>query len=141
MSQQAPARSAVAKPPSMVMAIRLMYVGTAISIIGLVVNLTVGASTGGAAVNRGGGGIVLGIIAVGLWAWMIWKNGEGRSWARIVATVFGGLSILAGLYNLVAPQATIPTRLVGLVQAAVAIAIIVFFYKKDSGEFYAANSC
>lgn len=38
--------------------------------------------------------IVFGVIMAGLWLWMAWKNGTGRNWARILATVFFGLSCL-----------------------------------------------
>jgi hypothetical protein len=30
----------------------------------------------------------VGVIATGLWLWMGWANKGGRSWARIMATVF-----------------------------------------------------
>jgi len=34
------------------------------------------------------------LIAVGLWLWMAWANGGGRSWARIVASVLFGLNTI-----------------------------------------------
>jgi hypothetical protein len=46
------------------------------------------------------GSIVVGIVAVLIWLWIAWKNRAGRNWARVVATVFFGLSCL-GLPGLV----------------------------------------
>src|ERR1700749_2289708 len=38
------------------------------------------------------GVVILAVIMVSLWLWMAWKNRTGRNWARIVSTVFFGLS-------------------------------------------------
>jgi hypothetical protein len=39
-------------------------------------------------------GIVGGVVVIALWLWMAWANGQGRDWARIVATVLFGLVTL-----------------------------------------------
>jgi hypothetical protein len=38
--------------------------------------------------------VVFGLVVVALWLWMARANGQGRSWARIVATVLFGLATL-----------------------------------------------
>ena len=41
--------------------------------------------------------VILGILGILLWLLMAWKNGQGRSWARIVATILAGLNVLLTL--------------------------------------------
>ena len=35
--------------------------------------------------------VLLGLGGTALWLWMAWKNGLGRRWARVTATVFFGV--------------------------------------------------
>lgn len=49
-------------------------------------------------------GVLFGLIGVGLWVWMAIKNGQGKSWARVTATVFFGLSVVSTLINLGQPS-------------------------------------
>lgn len=46
-------------------------------------------------------GVIFGLVATGLWAWMAVMNGMGRNWARITATCFGALQIGAQAITLV----------------------------------------
>jgi hypothetical protein len=39
--------------------------------------------------------VFFGAIEVGVWIWMAYKNKAGRPWARVVATVFFGLSCIS----------------------------------------------
>ena len=34
------------------------------------------------------------VITIGLWLWIAWANGQGRSWARIVSAVFFSINTL-----------------------------------------------
>jgi hypothetical protein len=45
------------------------------------------------------------LITIGLWLWMGWANGRGRSWARIVAAVLFGINTLDLLISLFALRA------------------------------------
>ena len=83
-------------------------------------------------------GVVIGLIAVGLWLWMAHENGEGKSWARTVATVFGVLGILGSLFTLLGGGAA--AILFALVDLALAIAILVLLYRRDSSEYYRVRS-
>ena len=146
----------VPQPPSIVTAVRLMWVGAALTIVGLLVGfLTVDtvreqieddnpsftADEVDTAVAAGlGFSVVIGLVAVGLWLWMAWANGKGKSWARIVASVLGGLNIAFSLLGLAinpATPASVVLTLVGLVLAAV---ILVLLYRPDSSRFYEARS-
>ncbi|MGA9101034.1 hypothetical protein [Aeromicrobium sp.] len=91
--------------------------------------------------------VVFAILAIGLWCWMAWKNGQGRSWARVVATVLGGLNILSTIVGLaVASVMGMPgasTAIgygVGAIQMILAIVILVLLWQKSSTTYYNAIS-
>jgi hypothetical protein len=83
-------------------------------------------------------GVVIGLVAIGLWIWMAITNGQGKSWARIVATVLGGLSIVGSLFNIALAQATALGMVFIVVQLVLAIVILVLLYRPDSSRFYDA---
>ena len=105
------------QPPPIRTAVRLMFVGAALSLLGLLLvpfetdrlrdaiedsDSSLTASEVDTAVNVTVASIaVIGLIGAGLWVWMAVKNGQGRSWARVVATILGGLNILSVLSGLV----------------------------------------
>ena len=97
-------------PPPVVNAVKLMYVGAAVSTVSLIISL---ADIGGTkpAIRRarpeahGHPGqpaqhvhhrlaIVSGLVGIGLWLWMARANGQGKNWARIMSTVLFGLATL-----------------------------------------------
>ena len=97
-------------PPSVLNAVKLMYVGAAVSTVSLVITL---ADIGGlkTAIKKAKPtwtatqvnqydrliislAIVSGLIGVALWLWMSWANKNGKSWARIVSTVLFCLATL-----------------------------------------------
>ncbi len=83
--------------------------------------------------------VVGAVIGVALWLWMASANGQGKSWARIVASVLGGLNVLFTLTGLATnPQtaASLVFSLVGLVLAAV---ILVLLWRPESSRFYEAR--
>jgi hypothetical protein len=103
-------------PQSVQNAIKLMYVGAALEVVGLIVAIaTAGSVRSRIAKNppKINGklatatqiaslahfeialGIAGGLIGVVLWLWMARKNGQGRSWARILSTVFFVISTLS----------------------------------------------
>lgn len=152
---QAPPAAAVTRPPAMDQAVLLMKVGAGLSVLGLLLSLfmrdavrdaveksstsltpaqvdsavTIGTATG----------IVFGLIGVGLWLWMASANGKGKSWARIVATVFFGFSVL-GLLSTVIQPGPIVSKLLTVVSTLLGAYIIVLLWKKESSEFYRASS-
>ena len=97
-------------PPSVLNAVKLMYVGAAISVVSLVISL---ASIGGTkdAIRKAKPSltatqvnqlntfiialaVVSGVIGVALWLWMARANGRGKNWARILSTALFGLATL-----------------------------------------------
>jgi CDP-diglyceride synthetase len=83
---------------------------------------------------------VIGLAAVGLWLWMASANKKGRSWARVVATVLGGLNILLSLGSLVLSGSTTVATLLNLVSLVLAAAILWLLYRPESSRYYAAVS-
>ena len=81
-----------------------------------------------------------GVIAAGLWLWMAWKNGQGRSWARIVATVFGALNLLFTAVGFLSPGMTTVSLVFGVVNVVLAAVILVLLWQKSSTAYYNAVS-
>jgi hypothetical protein len=108
-------------PNSVQTAVRLMYVGAALSVIELIVGLvTIGSVK--TAIKKAYPhytvsqvhslevasiviGVLVGLISVGLWLWMARANAAGRNYARITSTAFFGLSTLFLLLSLRSPHA------------------------------------
>ena len=150
----------VPQPGSIRLAVRLMRAGAAVSLLQVIIGLaTIGSakddirdelikddpnvsqSTIDAAYAIGIGFVVVfGGLGVLIWLWMAWKNGQGRSWARIVATVLGGLNVLLTLLSLAAPNAEAATLAFSLVNLVLAIVIIIQLWRKESSNFYTARS-
>jgi hypothetical protein len=86
---QAPPRQ---QPPrSVLTAVKLMYAGAGLEVLGLVLNLIIVGRVGSSGVFSG---IVGPAVGVALWLWMATANKAGQNWARITSTVFFGLDSL-----------------------------------------------
>src|SRR5262249_22571761 len=107
---QAPEPARPEPPPSVVMAVRLMYAGAVVSAVSLVVVLLTAGSVR-TSLHKAYpkltatqlhslqqvfviGTVVFQIILIALWIWMALMNKAGKSWARIVATVLFALNTL-----------------------------------------------
>jgi hypothetical protein len=149
-------RPDVGQPPSIVQAVRLMWVGAALSALGVLLTFTqtdairdavedsdqtLTQSEIDTAVNIGiGVAVVSGLVAVGLWIWMAVANGQGKSWARVVATVFGALNVVGALFSLAGPGATTLSLLLSLVSLVLAAVILFLLYRPDSSRYYELKS-
>ncbi|TDE00912.1 hypothetical protein [Jiangella asiatica] len=150
-----PSTAARPEPPAQILtAAKLMYVGAVLS--GLLLLFTflsrdairdavedsdssLSADEIDAAVNLTiGVGIVVGLIGVGLWLWMAAANKAGKSWARVVATILGGLNILFTLFSLSGGGGL--NLIVNVVQIALAAYILYLLYRPESSQYYAAVS-
>lgn len=144
-----------AKPKSIDLAQKLMYVGAALSLLGLLLGLLMSGSvkdqlretnpefTEDQINTAATGGMIfaaiIGLLGVGLWLWMAKTNGDGKSWARIVATVLGALNIVSFLASF---AQTVPTlsRVASAISVLLAIAILVLLWKPESTQYYNAKS-
>ena len=95
-------------PAPMLTAVKLMYAGAAVSAVGLIIGLAliivdIKAAARGQFLDHSLAAqkplvitlwIVFGLVVIALWLWMARANGQGRSWARVLATVLFGLATL-----------------------------------------------
>ena len=152
---QAPEPARTEPPPSVVMAVRLMYVGAAVSAVSLVVGLaTVGSLR--TALHKSdpsltptqlhnlqtvvvGGSVAIGLISILLWVWMALMNKAGKSWARIVATVLFGLDTLFLLLGVARAGAAAGT-LVSILIWLIGLGATILLWRKDSSGYFTAVS-
>ena len=145
-------------PPSIQRAVLLMKVGAALSVLSILITLltrdslrsqvesTLRKSNSAltsqqidTAVSIGiVTAVVVGLISAGVWLWMASANGKGRSWARIVATVLGALSVLSLLSSVAQGQMTALNLVVGVVSLVLAVVILVLLWRKESSAYYDA---
>lgn len=148
------------RPSSLSTAVRLMQLGAVLSLLSVIVSLltldsmkesigdamrdadpNVSQTTIDAAYSVGiVSGVIGGMIAVGLWLWMAWKNGQGRSWARIVATVFGALNLIFTAVSFGSPGMTAVSLGFGAINVVLATVILVLLWQKSSSAHYTAVS-
>jgi hypothetical protein len=152
---QAPEPASPTPPPSVVMAVRLMYAGAVVSAVSLVVGLTTVSSLR-TALHKSRpsltpsqlhdlqtivvvGSVVIGLISIGLWVWMALMNKAGKSWARIVATVLFGLDTLFLLLG-VARAGAAASSLVSILIWLIGLGTVILLWRKDSSEYFTAQS-
>ena len=136
--------SAVPRPPAIATAVKLMYAGAVLSLIGLIVTLL---SLSSLKVELRheiaksnpdfttqdldslyqvtvGVAVFFGLVGTALWLWMAWKNGQGRGWARVVATVLGGLNLLSSILTIAAGASLTISEILTVINLILAIVIL-----------------
>lgn len=150
------------RPQSMTYAVWLMYAGAVLSVAGGVVGMATAHSLASAELSMfhqqmaGQPRVALpsvglmtrffavfmvigGIIDALLWLWMAWKNGQGRSWARVLSTVFFGFLCLGTLSSLLrVNSAEIGSLILGLVNFAVGLLTVIMLWRRESTQYYEA---
>ena len=143
-------------PQSVQRAVRVMYIGLAASLLGIVVDMTTLSSTRSEILSRNPGytqtqinnaehveiGLFIagGLIGGALWLWMAQRCRAGRGWARIVSTVFFGidtLSVLAGLVGSPTGGGGL-TRIYAVLVWVIGLVAIIFLWQRSSSEFFRA---
>jgi hypothetical protein len=143
-------------PPSLATAVKLMYVGAALSAVGIVTSLlqrdelrdqiekndsSLTQDEIDTAVTFGlVTSIVIGLVVIGLWIWMARTNERGLTWARTTATVLGALSIVSLLASLAMGQSTTLGTALSVVSVLLAAVILYLLYRPDSNEYYRVRS-
>ena len=149
-----PPRPPSAPPSSVIAAVKLMYVGAGLSLLGMVYGLTTRVHTRerlvaddpdqteaelALAVDVNTGiGVTIGLIAFGMWLWMAQTNLSGLRWARIVATVLFGLNVIVTLYGMT--QTTGFGIVVSIISICLAGAILGLLYRQESTAYFVARS-
>ena len=141
-------------PPPLALAVKLMYAGAALSVLGIVIALAlqgqrtdlvlesagmgeVGADSFGAFFTIAA--VVGGLVGLVLWVVNAVFNAKGKKWARILSTVLAGLFVLSTLGSLAQPALPVD-RVLAFVQLALAIGIVVLLWRPESSRFYQAAS-
>ena len=135
-------------PPSVVMAVRMMYAGAVVSAVSLIVGLaTVGSLR--SALHKSDptltsaqlhnlqtvvvvGSVAIGVISIGLWVWMALMNKAGKPWARVVATVLFGLYTLYLLFFVIRAGAG---ALVPVLTWLIGLGALILLWRKDTSEY------
>lgn len=150
--------SAPEPPPAITQAVTLMRVGAALSALSVVLtlvtygsfrddiadqlnssNITVSQAEIDTAVAVGITFVVfIGVVGVVLWLWMAWKNGQGRSWARVVASVLGGLNVVFTLFGFVGGQYMGLTLLLQAATLLIAVGALALLWRRESTAYYEA---
>lgn len=84
------------------------------------------------------------IVGVCLWVWMAIKNGQGRKWARVVATIFGVINLIGiGLGGALIAGAgegeagyVLPLLVVAGVGGVLAVVTLIQLYRSGSSRYY-----
>jgi hypothetical protein len=142
-------------PQPVTTAVRLMYAGAALSAIEIILGLATMGSLKSAIRSQYPGytasqihtaqvaaivaAVVIGAIAIGLWLWMAWANGKGKSWARIVATVLFALNTIDMLTLIARPHSALSLVFALLVWLA-GLGAIFFLWQRESSAYFQAMS-
>ncbi|HLK74738.1 MAG TPA: hypothetical protein VKU77_13940 [Streptosporangiaceae bacterium] len=138
-------------PPSVLNAVKLMYVGAAVSTVSLIITL---ADIGGlkTAIKKAKPtwtatqvnqydrlivslAIVSGLIGVALWLWMSWANKNGKSWARIVSTVLFCLATL-DLVGVFGQPSTAIALVFPVLTWLVGLGAVFLLWRPDASAFF-----
>jgi hypothetical protein len=146
----------VEQPSTVRTAVRLMWVGAALTLLSLFTTVLVtdemrdlvrendpslSSSEVDSLVSAAVAfGVVFGLGVVGLWLWMASANGKGKKWARVVATVLGSLNVFSVLMSLGNATTTGINIAFSFATLALAVAILVLLYQPASSRFFEARS-
>jgi hypothetical protein len=142
-------------PRPVLMAVRLMYAGAALTVVWFVASL-LSLSAVKAAVHKArpnltahqisnlGTALVavstfLAVVGLALWILMAWGNRGGKNWARIVATVLFGLFTVYVLLSLAQPHSAFSLILV-TVTWLVGLGATLFLWQRESTDYFRAMS-
>jgi hypothetical protein len=141
-----------AAPQSIQRAVKVMYVGLAASLIGIIVSMTTLSSMRSAIlkahpdytaaqVNNAehlGIGVIIagGLIGAALWLWMAQSCRAGKAWARVVSTVFFGIDTLSVIVGTAAVASGGLSRVYGVVVWVIGLIAIILLWQRSSSEYF-----
>lgn len=144
------------RPSSIATAVRLMWIGAGFSLLSVVYNLISardykdrireelidqGRDASPEKVDQAFNAgltfaVVFGLLVVGLWALMAWKNGAGRGWARHAATIFGALNVIGAASSLGRGDMGALSVVSTLISVVIAAATLFLLWRPESSKFY-----
>jgi hypothetical protein len=138
-------------PPSVLTAVRVMYVGAAASLLGIIIDILTVSATKTAIekrspnlsvsqVNSSQHVLVAGFIAGGVIAAVVWivlarASAAGQNWARITGTVLFAISTVDAIVGLTAPVAAL-VKIWTVLVWLVALTAIVFLWRRSSTAYF-----
>jgi hypothetical protein len=138
-------------PPSVLNAVKVMYVGAAASLLGIIIDiLTVSATKtaiekrsphmSASQINSSQHVLVAGFIAGGVIAAVVWivlarASKSAHNWARITGTALFALSTVDTIVGLTAPIA-VPVKIWGGLVWLVALTAVVFLWRRSSTAYF-----
>jgi hypothetical protein len=142
-------------PRPVVLAVRLMYLGAALSAAGLISSLLLTRGLREAIIATSkvhltpaqvstrehaiiGSAIVSGLVGIGLWLLMAWANGRGQSWARIVATVLCGINTLGLVFSLTVAH-TAAGLLLSIAIWLAGVGAVILLWQRESSSYFAVQ--
>jgi hypothetical protein len=131
-------------PDSIRRAVGLMWAGAGLFVVFSVVNVVMTnglftAQTTNTSTSHGAfvSGEVFGALAqVALWLWMLWKVWAGRSWARVLSTVFFGFTCLQFLFVVAFGPGV--TKVLITAYFIIALSALIMLYQRESSAFFSA---
>ena len=143
-----------APPQSVLRAVKVMYAGLAVSLVGIIVDMTTLSSTRSAILKRNPGytaaqlnnaehlqiGLFIagGLIGAALWLWMAQSCRAGKGWARVVSTVFFGIDTVSVLAGTAAAQGGGLSRIYGILVWVIGLIAIILLWQRSSSDYFRA---
>jgi hypothetical protein len=141
-------------PPSVINAVRVMYVGAAVSVISVITgllaygsvksgiraahpDLTAGQVSASAEFNLVAV-LIAGLIGVGLWIWLARMCRDGRRVVRVVGSVLFGVDTLLQVLGFTQPI-TVAARIPGLLVWLVGLVAVVLLWRRDAADYFNAG--
>jgi len=138
-------------PQPVLQAVKLMYVGAAVSTVSLIISLVdisgtksairkARPSLTAAQVNQLNTfiislAVVSGVVGIALWLWMARANGQGKNWARILSTVLFGLTTL-DLIGVFSQPKTVLGLIFPVLTWLVGLGAVWLLWRKESSAFF-----
>ena len=142
-------------PQSVLRAVRVMYVGLAASLLGIVVDMTTLSSTRAEILKQNpdftqsqvnsaehleiGLFIAGGLIGAALWLWMAQSCRAGKGWARVVSSVFFGIDtvrVIAGVAGSTGGGGL--ARIYAVLVWLIGLVAIIFLWQRSSSDYFRA---
>jgi len=152
---QSPEQSPASAPQAVLRAVKVMYVGLAASLIGIIVDMTTLSATRSAILKQNptytatqlnnaehlqiGLFIAGGLIGAALWLWMAQSCRAGKGWARVVSTVFFGIDTLSVLVGgAAAVQGGGLSRIYGILVWVIGLIAVILLWQRSSSDYFRA---
>jgi hypothetical protein len=139
-------------PPSVLNAVKVMYVGAAASLLGIIIDIVTVSATKTAIekrsphlsvsqVNSSQHVLVAGFIAGGVIAAVVWivlarASKSGHNWARITGTVLFAIATIDTLVDAAGAPVAVMVRIWAVVTWLCGLAAVYFLWQRSSSDFF-----